>query len=107
MSPGNPLGSQGHTDLLPWASCISRVLAVISSCRTAVLLAASLLEAVECPSQMRCMPSITFSEKALPPESARGRIAMPALWVWETHRVLGFPLKLLLLSVGIPTKKNL
>jgi len=42
------------------------------------------------------MSSITFSEKVLPPESVGVRVAMPALQVWETHKVLGFPLKLLL-----------
>lgn len=70
MSPGSPFGSRGHIGPTPCASCISRVLAMISGHCIAALLAAPLLEAMECPRQMRRTSSITFSEKALPPESA-------------------------------------
>lgn len=101
-----PLGSRDHTGLMPCTSCISTVLAVISSLWTAALPAAPRLGAEECPSQVRSIPSITFSENTFSPESLGCRITMSALWVWETHRVLEFPLKRLLLAWGHPQKKN-
>lgn len=86
MSLENPFGSRGSH----WSDALRQLhlQGLVSDLCTAVLLAAPLLGAVEWPSQMRSTLSITFSEKALPPRSAGGRIATPALQVWETCKHL-------------------